>query len=59
MTKKRGRPKGKETTQKNARVKNNLLEQALRYNNNYSECCNQGLAYFNMISSGEYEIKKK
>lgn len=35
------------------------IEKAIEINSNISECCNQGLEFFNMISSGEYEIKKK
>ena len=59
MANKRGRPKKEETELKSARVKINLLDRALTFNPVFSECCNQGLDYFNKIESGEFEIKKK
>lgn len=59
MTKKRGRPKGEETTPVGFRAIKKELDRALILLNDKTEVCNKGLAYFNMISSEEYKIKKK
>lgn len=56
---KKGRPKGVETVQYGFRAIKSELDKALSLLNDKTKVGHKSLKYFNLIESGEYEIKKK